>query len=781
MAALNFPNSPSLNDTHTENGVTFKWNGAAWDRLGDIGAQGSAGAAGAQGSAGAAGAQGSTGPVAGSSNQVVYKDGSNNPAGSANLTFDGTNLTVGGNVSIGGTFTYEDVTNIDSVGVVTARAGVKVPDSQKIFLGTGDDLEIYHDGNNSAINDKGTGNLYIQGSSNIYIRDYDTSESHIIMTKNGSVELYHDGNKRVETTNTGASVTGNLNISGHTYLNDNRELVIGAGQDLKLYHDGSNSRIKNVTGQLWLQSDNGIRFTDSGVNESMAAFYDNGAVELYYDGSKKFETTSYGANITGDLRISDNSARLHLYDMNAADNTACTGGFEVFDQNGNRGVFMGATESASNLHFGIRNDEKMRINYNGNIGIGENSPYYKLHLKTNNNTTSLSGGTGGNWGGDGIRIENENATGGSMVLAHFRNYDADWHIGGKYVGANDSDFIFLAESNERLRITSDGKVGVGVAAPSQMMEITNTSGTGSQIQLRDTSTANTSSSGARFGYNGSGAQIWNFESTYVRFATSNTERVRINSSGDFGIGTANPTNKLHVHSSSTTGEIRIGGGNGSGNHRIFIQAHPSTAYIDSYGNNTHNPLYINASPLILNTSGSGAVTFGTTTDNPGDGNTTTGSAIRSNGKYFFSCSNDGGHINRNNAGYVLHTRYNGAHRGGIYVFPNATQYNTSSDYRMKENVVDISGAITRIKGLSPRRFNFITEPGKTVDGFIAHEAATVVPEAVTGTYNEVDGDGNPVYQGIDNGKLVPLLTAALQEAIAKIETLEAAVATLQGS
>ena len=70
MAALNFPNSPSLNDTHTENGVTFKWNGAAWDRLGDIGAQGATGSTGAQGSAGA---QGSTGPVAGSSSQVVIR------------------------------------------------------------------------------------------------------------------------------------------------------------------------------------------------------------------------------------------------------------------------------------------------------------------------------------------------------------------------------------------------------------------------------------------------------------------------------------------------------------------------------------------------------------------------------------------------------------------------------------------------------------------------------------------------------------------------------------
>ena len=71
-------------------------------------------------------------------------------------------FSVSGNVSIGGTLTYEDVTNVDSVGVVTARSGVKVPDSQKINLGTGDDLQIYHDGNHSYIDDAGTGNLRLR-------------------------------------------------------------------------------------------------------------------------------------------------------------------------------------------------------------------------------------------------------------------------------------------------------------------------------------------------------------------------------------------------------------------------------------------------------------------------------------------------------------------------------------------------------------------------------------------------------------------------------------------
>ena len=93
----------------------------------------------------------------------------------------------------------------------------------------------------------------------------------------------------------------------------------------------------------------------------------------------------------------------------------------------------------------------------------------------------------------------------------------------------------------------------------------------------------------------------------------------------------------------------------------------------------------------------------------------------------------------------------------------------------------MTGAITRVKSLQPKRFNFIADDSVTVDGFMAHEAQTVVPEAVTGTHDEVDSDGNPVYQGIDQSKLVPLLTGALQEAIAEIETLETKVAALEAA
>jgi hypothetical protein len=116
--------------------------------------------------------------------------------------------------------------------------------------------------------------------------------------------------------------------------------------------------------------------------------------------------------------------------------------------------------------------------------------------------------------------------------------------------------------------------------------------------------------------------------------------------------------------------------------------------------------------------------------------------------------------------------------GYISTNGSSTAYVTSSDYRLKENVTAVTDGIERLKQLKPSRFNFIADSVKTVDGFIAHEVQTVVPEAIIGEKDAVDENSNPIYQGIDQSKLVPLLTAALQEAVARIETLEAQVQTL---
>jgi hypothetical protein len=144
-----------------------------------------------------------------------------------------------------------------------------------------------------------------------------------------------------------------------------------------------------------------------------------------------------------------------------------------------------------------------------------------------------------------------------------------------------------------------------------------------------------------------------------------------------------------------------------------------------------------------------------------------------------------------NTNNILLFNNNGTECGKVRIAGSTSvSYDTTSDYRLKENVVDLTGARARLDSLNVKRFNFIADPGITVDGFLAHEAQTVVPEAVSGskdqiaTQADVDADeanavGDPIYQGIDQSKLVPLLTAALQEAFAEIDSLKARITALE--
>ena len=258
----------------------------------------------------------------------------------------------------------------------------------------------------------------------------------------------------------------------------------------------------------------------------------------------------------------------------------------------------------------------------------------------------------------------------------------------------------------------------------------------------------------------------------VTFSNAGSETMRIDSSGNLGIGTTSPTfgsgSGLEISRSGTstlrverTGSTASSGEFFAGNDKVAIG---STS-------NTHLEFRVNSVERMRIQSG-GGVSIGQT-----DGNGKLN--IQSSG-LLNRWHNDGGTSGyftiasiRNNAG-------SGEVGSIVRVNDASVAYNTSSDHRLKENVEDMTGAITRVKNLQPKRFNFISDTTDTlVDGFMAHEAATVVPESVTGTHNEVDEDGNPVYQGIDQAKLVPLLTGALQEAITKIETLETEMTALK--
>ena len=135
--------------------------------------------------------------------------------------------------------------------------------------------------------------------------------------------------------------------------------------------------------------------------------------------------------------------------------------------------------------------------------------------------------------------------------------------------------------------------------------------------------------------------------------------------------------------------------------------------------------------------------------------------------------------NTTNVSIVWEMKNNGSQAGRIEHDHTSAGLVSGSDYRLKENDVVISDGITRVKQLRPIRFNWKAEPSKTVDGFFAHEVQSIVPEAVSGEKDAVDEDDKIIMQGMVTERLVPLLTAALKEAITKIETLETKVAALE--
>ena len=275
----------------------------------------------------------------------------------------------------------------------------------------------------------------------------------------------------------------------------------------------------------------------------------------------------------------------------------------------------------------------------------------------------------------------------------------------------------------------------------------------------------------------------------VTVETAGAERVRVTSAGDVGVGTASPAEKLSVagairtHTASSAGftldakgglfdfvpgsvNVRLGyvpgtSGDNSGVLTFLTGSGTERARIDASGGVSIGK----TSPSEAASTGSGFGFSSSSTDpffsvvntNADGANASAYFNKRRTGSLVVFMTNDG--TNNTTVGSISH---NGT----------STAYNTSSDYRLKEDWQPMTGASERVLALKPVNFAWKVN-GSRVDGFLAHEAQEIVPEAVTGAKDNVDADGNPQYQGIDQSKLVPLLTAALQEALKRIEALEA--------
>ena len=254
-------------------------------------------------------------------------------------------------------------------------------DNQKLRIGVGQDLQIYHDGNHSFVENT-TGLLILQDTSGIYLRTDDLrlqssggSETYATLTKDGAVSLNFDNSTKFETTSTGATLTGhflpdvtdsrNLGSSSkkwasahlkyNLYMADNAAARFGDSDDLQIFHDGSNSFIRDTgTGSLVVTSST-FAVNNAASTEQMMKAVENGAVELNYDGSKKFETHSGGVSILGNLSLTNADS----YELR-----------------------LGASSDFKFLHNGT--DSKI-TNTTGNLIITQSDGIIRLDPKTNEN------------------------------------------------------------------------------------------------------------------------------------------------------------------------------------------------------------------------------------------------------------------------------------------------------------------------------------------------------------------------------------------------------------
>ena len=307
-----------------------------------------------------------------------------------------------------------------------------------------------------------------------------------------------------------------------------------------------------------------------------------------------------------------------------------------------------------------------------------------------------------------------------------------------------------------ITVSTAQNVGIGTTAPNKPLSVYGGDG---YIQMLNASTGTGNTDGAFIGVEGgtTGLRIVNQENDVMSFHTNGlaNERMRIDASGRVGIGTSSPGEKLDV-----SGAIRsnVSGGTpaiyfGDGTYQTSITGQSnSIRFIGDAG----------AERGRFDSSGSFLVGFTSGTATPAQGVGIGGQA--SAGVYI-------GHANGTSSGnYYMAFSYNGSAIGSIT--QNGTTnvaYNTSSDYRLKENIQPMQNALATVAQLKPVTYKWKTD-GSDGQGFIAHELQAVVPDCVTGDKDGLDDDGNPKYQGVDTSFLVATLTAALQETKALIDT-----------
>jgi hypothetical protein len=610
------------------------------------------------------------------------------------------------------------------------------------------------------------------------------------------------------TTTTDLTATGTTTLAGASTSADitfgnNDKAIFGAGSDLQIFSEGSggNSFINETgNGSLYINATNLYLRKGEAAFENFIACTANGDVKLYHDNSQKLATTSTGVDITGDLSLNDGTPAI-LLKVSGAEKGYIRSNSDVTEING-------ASGSA------LRQNGFMKLQTNATgvdiTGTLTSDGLTAIAASANTDIAIFDGATGNGTRGLKISTEADNAADQVVVMS------------AQYDGAVDGYFKFKTADLERLRIDKQGDISfyedTGTTAKffwdaaDEALRLGSTSAMGAPLDINGQAAGVTDLEPVLWSRSKVGASIMQINVAGDQWQFGNGGSLDTSpamtidgGSGNVGIGTSSPTHALHVSAASPV--ITLQDSNSAG-----IAATPFINVIDSastslwqLGNLSGgtSDLYVSAniagSGMRFSTSGTEAMRIdssGTTSFHGISGRATgsTGhisiSEQTNNRSYLESAT-----TTTSSMTLMAFINPNGS-VGSISVSGSSTSFNTSSDYRLKENVVELTGATDRIKQIPVHRFNFIADADTTVDGFLAHEVQGIVPEAVTGAKDAMrdeeyevtpavtDDDGNvtteavmgtrivPDYQGIDQSKLVPLLVATIQELEARITALE---------
>ena len=715
------------------------------------------------------------------------------------------------------------LTKIDDRGLKTP---IDLLDNEKIRFGTGNDLELYHDGSSVGYIKNTTGLLKILSDGQVSITDAGNNEDLAKFIDNGACELYYDNAKKFETRSGGVTVTGQITASGSYSAGDSIKYMAGDGDDLQIYHSGTNTFFENTTGNVYFRNDGSATYFQMGSgNETGISIAKDDGVFLYFNDVQKFQTTSYGVLISSRL----NAQTISIEDWNSTHETgaiklgtgndlkiyhdgsnswitnstgvlvAGTADFQVASVAGDEQMIRAYDDGAVELYYD--NSKKLETTTNGPAVSSQGADDSKLYFLTSGHTTTRIGYVGLNQFGmdvnGGVQIRDAGNSYETMFKTVSNGAVELYHNGTKKFETSSSGASVLGSlyCSDNLNLTNDNKkINLGDSSDLQIYH------DGSHSYIKDTGTGNLKIDGSDNVELQSGGSTKAY--TYANGLFVYNQQIPDNGVLNIGNGSDlqlyhNGSESWFKNNTSTMNFLTAGAGqwvqfkNNADNETLFRAQEdgPFQAYYDgSIKAQTHSTGFLvdtcylracsdgNFTDLSTNSHG-----LRVTNDNWGLRVVNSHATLNYGIEAFFNNSHPDDSTSRFFAGRDDQTNRFVVYSDGDVANHDGT-YGQTSDIKLKENIVDANSQWDDIKAVRVRNFNFkIDDPSKKQIGVVAQELETVCPGLVKDNpdLDENNKDLGTTTKSVKSSILYMKAIKALQEAITRIETLETEVAALK--